>query len=285
MLNLFRRRSRNNYIGKSRKKEKSGWQDPAGVRKKNGMPSSSRSVVSWIFGLGLGLLLFLGVGMGLFQIYNYLTTSSYFNIKDISVSGVSHLSQEDILELCGLKPGMNSLTVNISEVEQKLYGNPWIASVSVKRTLPDSFEIYVQEHAPTFWVLINGVLHYANKDGYPIAPVQTQRFISLPILEILEDGEPLRPNVGKLLLAMQDAQLPIDVRLASVIRVSASRGIEIVLGGDSLSLCIQPDDWTANLARLHVVLKDLARRGELKSTREIWSADGNVWVVPRSGRK
>ncbi len=285
MLNLFRRRAKNSYVGPARKQEKTGRQESKGVRKKSGTPLPSRSVVSWIFGLGLGLLLFLGVGMGLFQIYNYLTTSSYFNIKNISVSGVSHLSQDDILELCGLKPGMNSLTVNISEVEQKLYGNPWIASVSVKRTLPDSFEIYVTEHAPTFWVLINGVMHYANKDGRPIAPVQAQRFISLPILEILEDGEALRPNVGKLLLAMQDAQLPIDVRLASIIRVSASSGIEIVLGDGTLSLCIQPDDWTANLARLHVVLKDLARRGELKSTREIWSADGNVWVIPQRGAK
>lgn len=285
MLNLFRRRARNSYTGKSRRQEKSGRQESAGVRKKNNMPSSSRSVVSWIFGLGVGGLLFVGVGMGLFQVYSYLTTSPYFNVKDISVSGVSHLSQEDILELCGLRPGMNSLTVNISNVEQKLYGNPWIASVSIKRTLPDSFEIYVRERAPAFWVMINGVLHYADKDGRPIAPVQAQRFISLPILEVLDDGEALRPNIGKLLLAMQDAQLPIDVRLASIIRVSESRGIEIVLGDGNLSLHIQPDDWTANLARLHVVLKDLARRGELKSTREIWSSDGNVWVIPRRAVK
>ena len=285
MLNLFRRRARNSYVGKPRKQEKPSKQESAGVHRKNGMPSSSRSIVSWIFGLGVGLLLFVGVGMGLFQIYNYLTTSSYFNVKDISVSGVSHLSQEDILELCGLRPGMNSLTVNISEVEQKLYGNPWIASVSVKRALPDAFEIYVRERVPAFWLLINGILYYADKDGRSIAPVEAQRFISLPILEILEDGEALRPNVGKLLLAMQDAQLPIDVRLASIIRVSESRGIEIVLGDGNLSLHIQPDDWTANLARLHVVLKDLARRGELKSTREIWSADGNVWVIPKRAVK
>ena len=51
------------------------------------------------------------------------------------------------------------------------------------------------------------------------------------------------------------------------------------LANRNLVLCIAAEDWDANLRRLSLVLSDLARRGELKTAREVWAADGNVWVV------
>ena len=163
--------------------------------------------------------------MGGLQLHRLATTSEFFAIKRVEIRGTTHFSREEVLKAANLQSGVNSLTVNIADVEQGLRSNPWVLSVAVKRRLPDAFEIRIRERIPAFWMLKDGVLHYADNKGQIIAPVSVGNFLSLPTLEIL------------------------------------------------------PEDWDANLRQLSLVLSDLARRGELKTAREVWAADGNVWVV------
>ena len=154
-----------------------------------------------------------------------------------------------------------------------------MASVAVKRRLPDAFEIRIRERIPAFWMLRDGVLHYADNRGNIIAPVEPGNFLSLPTLEILQGGEELLPQLDNLARAFQSASLPVDMAGVSLFRVSAAKGFEVFIENRNLVLCIAAEDWDINLRRLGVVLSDLARRGELKTAREVWAADGNVWVV------
>ena len=104
-------------------------------------------------------------------------------------------------------------------------------------------------------------------------------FLSLPTLEILPGGEELLPQMDELSRAFQAAHLPVNMASVSLFRVSAAKGFEVFIENRNLVLCIAAEDWDANLRRLSLVLSDLARRGELKTVREVWAADGNVWVV------
>ena len=143
----------------------------------------------------------------------------------------------------------------------------------------DAFEIRIRERIPAFWMLKDGVLYYADNRGQIIAPVNVGNFLSLPTLEILPGGEELLPQMDELSRAFQAAHLPVNMASVSLFRVSAAKGFEVFIENRNLVLCIAAEDWDANLRRLSLVLSDLARRGELKTAREVWAADGNVWVV------
>ena len=268
-----RRSARNSYTAPVRRNTERGSSSEGGFF------SGLKTALSWTLGLALGGALLLGLGVGALHLHRMATTSDFFVIRKIEIRGTTHFSREAVLEAARLQPGVNSLTVNIADVEQGLRNSPWVASVAVKRRLPDAFEIRIRERVPAFWILRDGVLHYADNKGQVIAPVNAGNFLSLPTLEILPGGEELLPQMDELSRAFQAAHLPVNMASVSLFRVSAAKGFEVFIENRNLVLCIAAEDWDSNLRRLGLVLGDLARRGELKTAREVWAADGSVWVV------
>ena len=98
-----------------------------------------KSALSWTLGLGIGAALLVGLGVGGLQLHRLATTSEFFAIKRVEIRGTTHFSREEVLKAANLQSGVNSLTVNIADVEQGLRSNPWVLSVAVKRRLPDAF--------------------------------------------------------------------------------------------------------------------------------------------------
>lgn len=266
---------------KNRRGGKNSFSDskPISAPRRREYGSGLMRIWRWTLGLGLCAGLLYGLTAGLFALYHLATTSDFFALRQVEIRGAKHFRREDILRTAGLEAGKNSLTIEIAEVEKTLSGNPWVLSVAVKRSLPDAFEILITERIPAFWLLKDGALHYTDRTGVLIAPVEAGNFLSLPTLEILPGGENLQPKVGDLMDSLHKANLPLDLAAVSTIRLSSAKGLEITMENMELTLCISPVDWDTNLKRLNSVLRDLARRGELKGTREIWLAEGSVWVI------
>ena len=65
---------------------------------------------------------------------------------------------------------------------------------------------------------------------------------------------------------------------ASWLKLTRSGGLEIFLEESNLHLGLGADDFSNNLVRLSLVLRDLNRRGELSRARQI-SAYGNQVFV------
>ena len=235
-------------------------------------------LLRWFFGIVLSSVLLFGLVTGLLYAYRYATTSDHFAIRTITVNGTSHFDRAAVLKAAGLSEGMNSLAVNIADVELALRKTPWVANVSVKRQLPDSFTIDITERLPAFWVLKDSNLLYADSKGNLIAPVESENFLSLPALELEQGGELLLDKLDSFVSALKNTSLPLEVGTASWLRLSAARGFELFLEKHGLAISIGTEAWEENLRRLGLVLNDLAQRGEIKSAREVWAADGHVWV-------
>ena len=212
-------------------------------------------------------------------LYRVATTSEFFATRHIDVAGNVRLSREMVLEFGGISEGGNCLAVSIAEVERRLLETPWVEEVSVKRLLPDRFVIRLKERMPSFWVRQDGVLYYANEGGSPIAPVESENFLSLPTLRIEEGAEDARPYLARLLHDLQRGALPVEAGAIAAVNLSPGRGVEIYLEDREMRLSIATDDWDGNLARLGVTLGDLARRHELKNVREVRALNGNVRVI------
>jgi cell division protein FtsQ len=72
----------------------------------------------------------------------------YFETNDIHVSGNNFLSKTHILELTHLTQSENIIEINISNIQQQLIRDPWIASAHVYRTFPNLLSIEILEKIP-----------------------------------------------------------------------------------------------------------------------------------------
>lgn len=224
-----------------------------------------------------GALSFYAVNFSI-DIYNRVISSDYFLINRIDISGNNNVTNEEILAESGVAVGQNNISVSIEEVEAALEKNPWMERVSVKRVLPDILEIIVQERVPKFWILENGVMCYADQYGQAIVPVGNVPAQSLPVLEIEKGGELFCDRLPEMLSVFDRSGLPLSVQSASWLKLTRSGGLEIFLEDSNLHLGLGAEDFSNNLVRLSLVLRDLNRRGELSRVRQI-SAYGNQVFV------
>jgi cell division protein FtsQ len=224
------------------------------------------------------------ISIGLLYGYRYLTNSAYFSVKSLDVAGNFRLTFKEVLDNAGLYEGQNSLLVSIDTVERKIAENPWVEKVSVKRALPDGFQIRIREKEPKFWVRHKGALYYADAVGVPIVAVSLGKFASFPSLEVETGAEDLTmrlPEILASLASLAKSKLAVDVTAISQVRLSLGRGVEVFLENSRLVLSIGQEEWADNLSRLAATLADLARRGEMQDIREVRAHGAGVWVIKK----
>jgi len=128
-------------------------------------------------------------------IHDYVIQSPYFSINNISIHGLTHLTKSQALGQAGLKPGDTLLNINAFKIKKRLVAHPWIKSARIKRKLPHTLEIFIQEQVPLAWVdLKNKPPLLINTQGMPFAfrPLKPADFkMKLPIIKgfILEKKE------------------------------------------------------------------------------------------------
>lgn len=227
------------------------------------------------------LVLFVTVAAGLIFVYRWSTTSSYFALKEIDVTGINNLSYTEVMNQADIKNGMNSLALSLDVLEAKLLQNPWVAGVSVKRSLPDGITITIKEREPYYWTLKDGRMHYADQNGNTIAQVNSDKFLALPILEVGPDSAETAKTLDSAIAQIQHVIniLPEELHNPALYRISQARGVEVHFEGSQLKLLFGLEDMEGNIERMMLVLNDLKKRGELASAKEIRAHNGKVWVV------
>lgn len=224
------------------------------------------------------------VSFGVVYAYKKVTTSEYFSLESIEVNGADRLTHGDVLAAAGISEGTNSFSVRLDEVEQRLRENPWVVDVEVKRMLPSRLEITLTEHEPRFWIMVDGVLHYADATGTPIDVVAAGRLVSLPTLHVEQGADRYRALLPRLLSDIEEGRLPLPGTGLSWIRLSLANGMECKLEGMDMVVNLGIENYTANAARAAIVLADLERRGEKARVQSIRATGEHVWISRTPGR-
>lgn len=71
--------------------------------------------------------------------------SSFFYVDRIDVNGIVRLNEMEVLQLCGLKTGINIFEVDNKSVARAIQAHPLVKQAVVVRHLPRQLEIKVQE--------------------------------------------------------------------------------------------------------------------------------------------
>ena len=88
------------------------------------------------------------------QVEAYLTTRlATFEVKNIKIHGNKILNREQVLRLCGVKPGEKFLKVKPVEIARQLLKSPFIKTASAVYSLPSTLHISLQERKPIAFVL------------------------------------------------------------------------------------------------------------------------------------
>ncbi|MBN2710680.1 MAG: FtsQ-type POTRA domain-containing protein [Calditrichaceae bacterium] len=140
-------------------------------------------------------LLYLGVITVLSLIaYGYKQVDAYlqnkltsFELQEIEISGLSILSREEVLAMCGLEKGEQLLTIRPSEIVQKIKRSSYIKGVSVVRSLPAKLRISVIERTPVAFIYGRG-LNLIDDEGYLIPVPRDNRYWNLPFITGIESA-------------------------------------------------------------------------------------------------
>jgi len=251
------------------------------------LTGAGRVVVrSVLFLLTMSFVAVLGVGL-LFG-YRYITTSQYFELKGIAVTGNERLTYGEILKCGDVALGLNCLEMNVGEVESRLSDNPWIESVTVRREFPNKLHVAIREKVPAFWMRQGDGLYFADARGKVIAPMHPGETASLPVIEVADSVEDGGEILTAFLASMEAQQTPFTEEQTAWIKLTSAHELEIFLdghaGGQGLTVRLSTDRWQLQMERIKIAWRDLMRRGEFKDTAIIAASGDKVWVKKRAAQ-
>lgn len=93
--------------------------------------------------LGVIVAFVAALAIGAAAAYN----SSLFTIESVKVSGVEHLTSEEMQLLAAVPQGSTLLRVDTAAIEERLKQDAWVQDVQINRLFPNTLEIVVTERS------------------------------------------------------------------------------------------------------------------------------------------
>ena len=152
-INNSKRKRKNNY-SKIKKSNENKTNKNHKKNRKNLKKKSSKKIIK-IF----SCLLLIGV------IAIFAFTTPIFNITKIEINGNSQVSNENIISISGIKKGENIFKFN-SSVIQNIKENQYIEDVKIKRKLPGTVLITIDERNTKYQIKLINSYAYIDKNGY-----------------------------------------------------------------------------------------------------------------------
>lgn len=123
----------------------------------------------------------------------FALTSPIFNIKHIEVLNSSQVSTETIISLSNLKQDENIFKFTKSSVIKNIKENAYIENVKIKRKIPNTIQIDIEERMPKYSLDFMGKYAYINTQGYILEISEDNK--GLPIVQgIATSEEQIVPN-------------------------------------------------------------------------------------------
>ena len=143
----------------------------------------------------------------------------FFRVGEITVSGVSRYTAQDIIDASGVEKGDNLFLVGGSRTAQKIYSSlPYVDEVNIRHALPDGIVITVTERTPAAVIQGGESWWIVDAKGKILEQVATARQAEVSGLTAL------LPAVGTT-LAVEDAESFRLEALLSLLKALEQRGL------------------------------------------------------------
>lgn len=110
-----------------------------------------------------------------------LLASELFRIEQICVQGGRHLSVEQVVALSDVKAGVNTFSLDLGLIGNKVAENPWVREAQVQRIFPRQVDIRIVERSPV--AIINlGYLYYLDDRGEVFKVLESADSLDFPVV-------------------------------------------------------------------------------------------------------
>jgi len=244
--------------------------------------------------LGFGLIkvfLFLlvlgGLSLAFVSGSQFLTSSSYFRLRNIVVTGVSDDLREELIKISGLKERESLFSIDPATIKRNIEGHPWIRSVSLKKEFPHTLHIKAENEEAVALVLLER-MHLMDKGGVIFKEVERDDSVDFPVVTGLSTGDKKNgaylKEVASLLGALHLVDTPLSVKGLSEIHVEEDGALTVYFNRLPFKVFFGRDDFIRKIDSLTHIIKHVQVTHRLYQVRSIDLDYADRAVVAFTGR-
>ncbi len=170
--------------------------------------------------LGFGLIkifLFLlvlgGLSLTFVSACRFLSSSPYFGLHNIVVTGVNDDLREEIIKISGIKERESLFSIDPTAIKRNIEGHPWIKSVFLKKEFPHTLYIKAENEEPVTIVLLER-MYLMDREGIIFKEVERDDCIDFPVVTGLSAGDKRNGEYLKRVAFFLDALYLEDTQLS-----------------------------------------------------------------------
>ena len=129
----------------------------------------------------LAVAALVALGVGAVRLDAWARQSAAFALRSVQLVGAERATEAELLALGGVQPGINLWALDAVEVARAMAAHPWVSSVEVRRALPDTLQIRIEEHVPAA-LAVMGDLYVVDAEGVPFKRVSGADALDLPLI-------------------------------------------------------------------------------------------------------
>lgn len=198
--------------------------------------SQTKSNTSFLYIAALICLLAVGLFM--------FTKSDFFMVQEVKIQGLDNVAEEEIVKLLGTVKGQNLLLTDTKALAQRIKLHPLVDVAVVKKKLPVTLEINIQERVPVALILSDNGVVEVDKQGTILRFHETWPKTSSPVVTGVVIPDTIGPGqkivskrLEKVLLLLGQAphnMIPligeVNINIEEQVFLFLTTGMEVRLG-------------------------------------------------------
>ncbi len=235
---------------------------------KNQLPGRRISRVLKVLGKFGTFLVMIALALSIF-IYAY--TSDRFNLGNITFHGCQELDPKQLESIVRQESPANILRLNLQQLKIRLEKETWAKRVEMRRVLPSSLIVYVQERIPSVILEISGELMVADQDGTLLGEYDS-RFgkLDVPVFRgvlgddaegyrLYQEENAARIRQALIMISEIESGWPQYAREISEVDISDRSNLKIMLVNDTHEIYLGEKDYLKRIRKLMGNLSEYQR--------------------------
>jgi len=183
---------------------------------------------------------------------------SVFSMQRIELAGNEHLTDDELMQIAGLKGKKSSLLLSSRKVYEKLKESPWIQSAAVRKEYPSRLLIRIRETEPFALLNMKGKMFIVDNKGRMLEQLKENSVPFLPVIlsDPYREKDAYREAVD---LAKTIKDMGILHR-SQRIEIIAHQPNEIAANLDGMIVKIGTGEHEDKLARLLEIEQEIRKR-------------------------
>lgn len=116
-----------------------------------------------------------------------ISSSRLFTVENVEVTGVDHLSEQDVIDAARLPADATLLRFGEQRVLGRLGSDPWVADADIERRFPSTLVIEISERVPVALVDTGMTFWFVDTSGRVIAESVPDTATVLPVVRDVPD--------------------------------------------------------------------------------------------------